>query len=275
MPPSLPASLSLVRPGNLLLAAVGVAVGGFLAMGSVAWPRELIWAALSGVLLGACGNIANDIADIETDRINRPRRPLPSGAISPLLARLLGGASGGFGLALAWLTGPEVFAIGLAALAVMLLYSPLIKQFGAPGNAAVAVVGSVPLVYGAAAAGYWRAGLVPAAIAAILHFAREVVKDLEDVAGDAGAGRRTIPVALGEGAGFTVAAATLVVFVPVSLAPWFAGLYGQRYGLAVVALNAGVAVLIARLLSHRLGGASAALKAAMLAGLFALLWDRL
>ncbi len=276
MPPSRPASLAaLVRLPNLVIAAAGVAVGGFLVQGRLGWPEPLVWALAAAMGLGAAGNVANDVADLDADRINRPDRPLPSGALTVRAARLTGGIAGGAGLTAAWLAGPVPFAIGLAALAVMLVYSPLLKPRGLAGNLAVSVVASTPLVFGAAASGWWRAGLVPAAIAAILHFAREVVKDLGDVAGDRAIARRTLPVAHGAAAGFVAAAGALIVFVPASLAPWFAGWYGRRYALTVLALDLGLAVLITRLLGRRLAGAATALKAAMIVGLAALVWDRL
>ncbi len=276
MPPSWPASLAaLVRLRNLLIGAAGVAIGGFLALGAVRWPERLVWSVAAAIGLGAAGYVANDLADLDADRINRPERPLPSGRVSPLAARLVGGAAGGLGLAASWVAGRDVFAIALAALAVMLVYSPVLKPHGLLGNVAVAVVASVPFTYGAVAAGWARAGLVPSGIAAILHFAREVVKDIEDVAGDRAIGRRTVPIAYGETAAYVAAAAALVLFVPLSLAPWFAGWYGPRYGVTVLGLDVLIAALIARLLARRLAGASTALKAAMVVGLFALLWDRL
>lgn len=265
----------LVRLKNLFLAAAGVAIGGTLALGRPSLPAALLWAMVSALGLGAAGNTANDLFDVEADRVNRPARPLPSGELSREAALLIGGVAGGLGLFAAWWVGEPVFGIALAALVVMLLYSPVLKQRGLLGNLAVAAVASLPLVYGAAAVGWWRAGLVPFALAALLHFAREMVKDLEDMPGDRAAGRRTVPIVRGEHAGFVVAAASLIVFVPVALAPWVAGWYGRRYGLAALALDAGICVLIVRLLGERLDGARAALKTAMAVGLLALLWDRL
>lgn len=276
MPRSWPASAAeLVRLRNLLMAAAGVAVGAVLVWGRVRLPPELAWAMASAAALGAAGNVANDLADLDADRINRPRRPLVSGVVSRPAALLIGGLAGGFGLFAAWWVGGAVFLIAVPALAVMLVYSPLLKQRGLAGNLAVAVVASLPLVYGAAAAGYWRAGMVPAAIAALLHLPREIVKDLEDVAGDRAAGRRTVPIVWGDAAAYAIAAATLILFVPVALGPWFAGWYGRRYGWTVVVASAGAAILAGRLLNHRHRGARAALKATMLLGLAALLWDRL
>ena len=266
---------ALVRGRNLLIAAAGVAIGGALAMGRVAFPRDLVWAILSAVGLGALGNAANDLWDVEADRVNRPLRPLASGALSAGAAQWIGGLFGGAGLVCAWRSGPAVLALGAAAAVVMLAYSPLLKTRPVLGNAAVAVVGSLPLIYGALAVGSWRAGLVPFALAALLHLSREIVKDLEDVPGDIAAGRRTIPIAWGERPAFLAAAAPLVVFLPAALVPWVAGGYGARYGSVALLVSLGALALASRLVRGETEGARAGLKLAMVLGLIALLWDRL
>jgi geranylgeranylglycerol-phosphate geranylgeranyltransferase len=266
---------ALVRGRNLVMAAAGVAIGGTLALGRVALPRELVLAILSAAGLGAAGNAANDLWDVEADRINKPHRPLPSGALTREMAVAVGGIAGGAGLLLAWLAGRTTFAIALPALVVMLAYSPLLKPRPVVGNVAVALVGSLPLVYGAGAVGDWRAGLVPFWLAALLHLAREIVKDLEDIPGDLAARRRTIPIAWGRRAGFVAAAVPLALFVPVALLPWLAGPYGARYGSVAILIVVGIAAVSGRLLREEAEGARAGLKLAMLLGLVGLLWDRL
>lgn len=268
---------ALVRFPNLILAAAGVAVGAYLVLGPQPWPSEAWFAVASALGLGAAGNVANDLYDVDADRVNRPRRPLSSGRVSRDVALAVGGLAGGAGLYLGWLAGTTVFRLALVALVVMLAYSPLLKRYGALGNLAVAAIASLPLIYGAAAAGYWRAGLVPFALAAVLHLAREVVKDLEDVAGDRASDppRRTLPIVFGEPAAYVIAAAVLVIFIPLALAPWFANWYSWRYGALAALAAAGAAGLIVQLLHRRLDGVSTALKGIMVIGLAALLWDRL
>jgi len=266
---------SLVRLRNLLMAALGVGIGGVLVDGRLGLIPEVAWAMASAIGLGAAGNIANDIADLDADRVNRPDRPLVAGTIGLTAAILLGGVLGGLGLWAAWWVDQRLFAVGLGALVVMLAYSPLLKRYGLTGNLAVAGVASLPPVYGALAAGWWRAGLVPFAMGAFLHFSRELVKDLEDVAGDRVQGRRTLPITHGTEATYLLAAASLILFVPASLAPWFLGWYGRRYGVVVLLLDLGVLAVVWRLLGRQLAGARAALKLAMVLGLAALLWDRL
>jgi 4-hydroxybenzoate polyprenyltransferase len=72
-------------------------------------------------------------------------------------------------------------------------YSLRIKTLGLPGNLMVAALASMPFVYGAWAVDDPWAGVVLAVVAAPLHLARELAKDLDDVEGDAIA-RRTLAV---------------------------------------------------------------------------------
>src|SRR3989454_12577597 len=85
------AVLRLMRGPNLLIAAAGVLAGGWIALGKIAVPKELMFAALSGMALGAGGNTWNDIRDVAADRINRPTtRPLAAGPVSRGTAGFLG-----------------------------------------------------------------------------------------------------------------------------------------------------------------------------------------
>src|SRR5439155_729070 len=119
--------------------------------------------------------------------------------------------------------------VGTAALAVMIAYSPLLKRLGLPGNVAVALVAGLPLLYGAIAVDRPAAGLVPWTLAAWLHLVREIVKDLDDQAGDAVLGRRTLPLVLGARRAGVVAGALAAAFVPLSLALPAQAHYGGAY----------------------------------------------
>ena len=261
----------LVRGTNLLIAAAGVLAGGWIALERFALPKELLFAALSAFAVGAVGNTWNDIRDVVADRLNRPgTRPLAAGQVSRGSADLI--VFGGSVLALAFaglVSGRQVVA-ALAALAVMFVYSPLLKPRPGIGNVAVALVAGSPPFYGALAAGAPAAGLVPWILAAWLHFVREVVKDVEDQAGDRAIGRRTLPIAVGERPALVVAAGVALLFVPASLLlPWKAG-YAWPYFL--IALLAQMAVLVAAtwLLLGRVKNVSTLLKGAMVIGLIAL-----
>ncbi len=264
--------LRLVRATNLLIAAGGVLAGGWIALGAIGLPTLLVFAALSGMALGAAGNAWNDICDTAADRLNRApgQRPLTVGGIRRGSADLLVFLGAVFGIiAAALVSGLQVIA-ALVALAVMLLYSPIIKPLPLAGNIAVALVAGLPPFYGALALGAPAAGVVPWVLAAWLHVAREIVKDVEDEAGDRVIGRRTLPIVVGRRPAQVVAAGVALLFVPASLLlPRLAG-YGGAYFL--IALPAQMAVLLAAtwLILGRVERVSVLLKASMVVGLVAL-----
>jgi len=265
------AVLRLMRAPNLLIAAAGVLAGGWIALGTIAVPKELIFAALSGMALGAVGNTWNDIRDVAADRINRPTtRPLAAGQVSRGTADFLVFAGTLLGLTCAGLVSGSQLLAALAALAVMLTYSPLLKPYPVVGNVAVAVVAGSPPFYGALAVGLPAAGVVPWLLAAWLHFVREIVKDVEDEAGDRTIGRRTLPIVVGRRPALLVAAAAGLFFVPASLVlPRSAGYSGAYFLIALLAQMA-VLVVATWMLLGRVDRVSTLLKVAMVVGLIAL-----
>jgi len=265
--------LRLVRFTNLLIAAAGVLAGGWIALGAFDLPKLLWFAALSGLALGAAGNAWNDICDTAADRLNRApeQRPLTAGGIRRGTADLIVFLGSLVGLAAAALVSGRQVIAALVALAVMLAYSPRLKPLPAVGNIAVALIAGLPPFYGALAVGAPAAGVVPWVLAAWLHLAREIVKDVEDEAGDRAIGRRTLPIVVGRRPAQVVAAGVALLFVPASLLlPRLAG-YGGAYFL--IALPAQMAVLIAAtwLLLGRVERVSLLLKASMVIGLIALI----
>ncbi len=198
--------LALVRWRNAILAAGGVCAGAWWSGGRITGRVGAV--ALAAIALTAVANTTNDLADVEIDRLAHPLRPLPSGAISPEAATRAAIACAIAALALTALADLSLVPVTLAVLAVMWAYSARIKRYGIPGNIAVALLGSLPFLYGAWAVDEVAKGSMLVVVAAPLHFAREVAKDIDDASADASA-RRTLPVA----SGLSVARAAVVAGV--------------------------------------------------------------
>jgi geranylgeranylglycerol-phosphate geranylgeranyltransferase len=268
--------LRLVRAPNLVLAALGVLAGGWIALGAVATPHELGFAALAAVGFGAAGNALNDLWDRAADRVNHPggERPLAAGRVAPETAHscVVGGTL--LGLTAAGLVSGSAVVVGAIALGVMFVYSPVLKCRGLPGNVAVALVAGLPLPFGALAVGRPAAGLVPWTLAAWMHLVREIVKDLDDQAGDQALGRHTLPLVLGPRRTAQVAAALAAGFVPVSLALPARAHYGTAYFLIAMVAQLAMLAVASRLLTGRTPGNSRLLKGAMLVGIVALVAGR-
>src|SRR3989440_9819736 len=109
--------LRLVRAHNLLLAALGVLAGGWIALGSLTTPRVLWFASLAAVGVGAAGNALNDIWDRAGDQVNRPRGEGPFATRRPKRVtgglRDVGGGPGGAASA-ACVTRAHVLVVGAA-----------------------------------------------------------------------------------------------------------------------------------------------------------------
>jgi geranylgeranylglycerol-phosphate geranylgeranyltransferase len=268
--------LRLVRFPNLVVAAVGVLAGGWIALGAMRTPTVLVLAALAAVGYGAAGNALNDIWDAAGDRVNRPggERPLAAGRLARGTADLCVAAGTVLGLGAAALVSGTAVLVGGVALAVMAVYSPLLKRRGVLGNVAVALIAGLPLMYGALAVGRAGAGLVPWTLAAWIHLVREIVKDLDDEAGDRALGRRTLPIVLGARRAALVAATLAATFVPVSLALPAQAHYGGAYFLVALFAQLAVLAVASRLFSGRTQGNSFILKGAMVVGIVALVAGR-
>jgi len=252
--------LRLVRAHNLLLAALGVLAGGWIALGSLTTPRVLWFASLAAVGVGAAGNALNDI--------------FAAGRLTRGTADLCVVAGALVGLAAAALVNGAAVLVGAAALVLMIGYSPLLKRRGLPGNVAVALVAGLPLLYGAVALGRPAAGLVPWTLAAWLHLVREIVKDLDDQAGDAALGRRTLPLVLGARRAGVVAGVLAAAFVPLSLALPAQAHYGGAYFLIALFAQLAVLTVASRLFAGHSARNSLLLKGAMLVGIVALVAGR-
>ena len=247
---------AVVRPGNVLFAAVAVIVGAVVAVGPgvllsfAPFFPALVLAPAVAALFTAAGNVLNDYVDADTDRVNHPERPIPRGRMTREGALRLSGIL--FGLAVIASLGLnfECVLIVLANLAVMVSYEVSFKARGGSGNVLIAyLVGSLFLFAGAAT---WRnqndnmptildlTPLLRAAVLALLAFlatlGREIAKDIEDVAGDVD--RRTLPMTLGTRRAGWVASAAFGLAAGLSVLPYLLGILPLIYLLLVLAADA-------------------------------------
>lgn len=275
------AAFRLVRAGNLAVSFVGTVVGGLVARATgVELPLGLwvflLLAGASTALVTAGGNVLNDYLDRDVDRTNHPDRPLVTGEVSPGTARALAAALFVLGVAAAVpvaLVRPWVAVILAIAVASLLGYEFRFKSRGFVGNGVVALLTGLVFLYGGAAAGRPVLLLPFAAMAFLATLSREVIKDMEDVAGDIG--RSTLPKTRGLPAAATVARAAVGVAIVLSAVPlfWFvapASVAGIIYLLLVAAADATFVVSVLHL-PERLHYEQSTSKVAMTVALLAFL----
>jgi 4-hydroxybenzoate polyprenyltransferase len=82
--------VDFARPFTLLPPALGVVSGAVTAWGAhgsrpaltLGTVLPVVWGALMAAVLNSASNAINQIYDLDIDRVNKPKRPLPAGALS-------------------------------------------------------------------------------------------------------------------------------------------------------------------------------------------------
>ena len=228
-------ALELTRPVNAVVAGMLTFIGSFVAVPVASLSAVPVAAAVCATVLATgAGNAINDYFDRDVDRINDPGRPIPRGAISPrgALAFSVGLFLVAVVVALALL---PILAIAIAVvnLVALVTYTEFFKGKPGVGNALVAYLGGSTFLFGGAAVGSVGPTVVLFVLAALSTLAREIIKDVEDVAGDRKEGLNTLPIAVGEPWALRLAAGLLLAAALASPVPYLTGTFGVAY-LAVV-----------------------------------------
>ncbi len=198
------------------------------------------------VIIAAAGYIINDYFDLRTDRINKPETVVIGKYFSRRMAIRLHFIFNGIAIAAGFYLSFSVGSYRLWFIFPMMtillwFYSERYKSRILSGNIAVAFMSAMVVIV------VWlfeffalrqqpdkfmtvytqlgminRVVLTYALFAFLLTFVREVVKDAEDVEGDAATGCRTLPVAFGTGYSRILAISLLILTLLLTLTGcWF------------------------------------------------------
>jgi 4-hydroxybenzoate polyprenyltransferase len=208
------AYLDLARPFTLVAPALGFMSGALTAVGAA--PREpwrvvLLAAPFIGsamaALLNAGNNALNQIYDLDIDRVNKPKRPLPSGRLTIAQAWRFTNVTYALALLLAWLVAPhgrhECFWLVAVAVVCTYIYSvpPLrTKRLGIWANVTIAIPRGVLLKVAGWSSVKTIVGVEPWYIGAIFGLfllGATTTKDFADMDGDRRGGCRTLPIQYG------------------------------------------------------------------------------
>lgn len=220
---------ALMRPVNAVVAFAGIAAACVIAGAGWSDLGRILTAAASGTLLGASGNVINDVYDVAIDRVNKPGRAIASGLVAPGIARIWAAVCAAAGLALSIPLGGTAMLIAAGSAVLMFLYSAWLKRIPLLGNITVGLLTGAAFVFGGVAFGDPAAGFVPGLFAFFFNVAREILKDVEDKRGDGLAAVRTFPLVAGERAALGLVSALLALVVLGSAVPYLLTLYGETY----------------------------------------------
>jgi geranylgeranylglycerol-phosphate geranylgeranyltransferase len=206
--------LEFSRPFTLVAPALGFASGAATAAGAApreSWSLDLLLYPCIGLVmaavLNAASNALNQIYDLEIDRINKPKRALPSGRLSHREAWTFTLVAYGVALVLAWLVAPggrhECFWIVVVATVITVLYSAppfRTKRLGIWANLTIAIPRGVLLKVAGWSAVKTVVGTEPWFIGSVFGLfllGASTTKDFADMEGDARGGCRTLPIIYG------------------------------------------------------------------------------
>jgi 4-hydroxybenzoate polyprenyltransferase len=195
--------------------ALGVLSGAVTAWGAghakppvtLALIMPVVWGTLMAAVLNAASNAINQIYDLEIDRVNKPKRPLPSGTLSMREAWGFTVAAFLVAWALAWLAAPEgrreCFWIVVFTSVLVWQYSapPLrTKRHGIWANVTIAVPRGLLLKVAGWSTVKTVLGLEPWYIGSIFGLfvlGATSTKDFADIEGDRAGGCQTLPILYG------------------------------------------------------------------------------
>jgi geranylgeranylglycerol-phosphate geranylgeranyltransferase len=242
-------TLEIARPHNMVAAGACVYSAFYLSGGRGISP--VVWPVVFTALVAGLGNLVNDAFDTGIDRVNKPRRPIPSGRLSTgdvfrvyAWGTLL--VTAGMCLLLPW----RIFALALSWEALLFLYAARAKRMPLVGNVVIAAVCASAFLAGGLITGVYAVLLFPAGFAFALVMARELIKGAEDVEGDGLAGAKTLAVRFGAERVARWGALTLLLCALGAPVPALTGHFGRLYGvLAELCVVPGVLAAAAVVLS--------------------------
>ncbi len=225
---------AFARPFTLVPPMIGIFSGALIGYGASHAPFRVMHVALAvgaAAVLNAASNGLNQICDLENDRINKPRRPLPSAKMTLGRARAFVVATYAAALGMVAAVNRETFAIYvIAALATVAYSAPPIrlKRHPVGSNLIIALIrGALLKVAGWAAVSTVLTSVEPWYIGSIYFvflLGATSTKDFADIEGDRAAGCITLPVRFG-------AARSARAISPSFIAPWLLMTLGSYAGI--------------------------------------------
>lgn len=235
--------LTLIRARNLVLIVLTQAlVQACLLTPGINWHRlqdPYFWLlVLATVCIAAAGYIINDYYDVKIDAINKPDKLLVGRRIRRRRAMFAHLILSAIGVLLGLLLSLPVALINLGAVLLLWGYSARLKKMLLVGNIAIALLSaSMLLVVAVYDNTLNRTTLGYAFFALLISLIREIIKDIEDMKGDASFDCRTLPIVAGmRGAKLVLypLMALFLAFVVVVMAHPASSLVFDGYMLALV-----------------------------------------
>ena len=196
--------LRLIRVQNLLIVVLTQVLARVCLVGSTtdimrSLADSRLWLlSLSTVCIAAAGYIINDYFDVKIDLINKPERVVIGRYLKRRVAMGIHQALNVLGCLIGLYLSRWVFVADVLSVSLLWFYSAQFKRQPIIGNVVISLLTALSLIVLAI---YYRQNTGIILIYAFFSFGisliREIIKDMQDIRGDARFGCRTLPIVWG------------------------------------------------------------------------------
>ncbi len=229
------AYISILRPSNAVMSAIAVYIGAVVA-GSLFMPaKEVLLAMLVVLIISGAGMVVNDIFDVQIDKVNKPKRPIPSGKISKFKAWFYAVALFAIGNFISfYFLSNMAFYVSIAASVLLIAYASFAKKVVMVGHIMISLLVAITFLYGGIIVGDITRLLPIASLAFLANMGREIYKTIDDVMGDKSGNVRTLAVRFGTLRTKMTANVFIIAAVICSFLPYLSHTFGTVYLFFVV-----------------------------------------
>jgi geranylgeranylglycerol-phosphate geranylgeranyltransferase len=233
------AVIQLLRLDLSLAAGICVVVGELVALGHFPQLLEIVLGFAVGFFISGSTLILNDYFDLETDKINVPNRPLPSGMIKTSQVIFLSIITALIGLTAAFLISYLAFFVAIIFWIIGFLYNWKLKRTGLLGNLMVSTSVAITFIFGGIVVGNpWNIVVWAfSAIAFFIDLGEEIAADALDMEGDKKINSQSIALKYGQNTALKISSISFALVVLVSIIPFILGWLGIAYLIMILLMD--------------------------------------
>lgn len=243
--------LKIIRSLRCILIAISVWIGTLLAGAQLMPGIPVIIGLASAFLISAGGFAINDFFDAESDKLNKPDRPIPAGKVSRRASLVYSALLFIIGVALSYFISFDALAVAAVAAGLLAAYSVQLKNTLLIGSLIISGLLALAFTYGGIIAGNYLAATPLALLIFLSNVGREIYKSIDDALSDRKYKEKSIAIRLGVHNARIIANIFLIVAVIFSFTLYFFSILGATY--MFFAVLADIVFLVAAIAPVRYG----------------------
>ena len=226
----------VIRPINCLMFFLAGLFSCYMTIKNIGifFDNEVLLGSISLFLICAGGHAINDYFDVQIDKINKPKRVLPSGKLEPKNVLMFSMVLFLISIIISSTINLETLLLSLIICVFLIFYGKYSKMIKIVGNVIVSLIVSLILVYAIFITGkmFPIVWIIP--VAFFISMSREITKDIEDVEGDKSISKSSLPLKLGIRSSSIISLLFLLLASIFAYIPYFFGVFNYRYSLVLL-----------------------------------------